>query len=458
MRVHKVVLVVVLMGILLACGNKKSRLSGAPIEVSGIQREYVPEKPFGMTEIEGGSFSIGTPNDDMTEPRDYTPTVLVPSFFMDEAEINNEQYREFVNWVRDSIARELLALKVQELGADNLSEGIGQFAFQDKSDVESSSEYKQYMIKQYGEDFPDTYKINWDVKLFWDFKKYPDQYYAQVMDSFYLHPSKWVMGKPKLDVKKFKYRYTIPQRDLPLNNSTSSDTFLNFEPFISEEVIGVYPDTTVWIKDSHYFYSEPMHYNYFWHPAYSEYPVVGVNWHQANAFCAWRTQNRNNSNVSGVKQVIPQYRLPTEIEWEYAAKAGEGELDSIIYPWGTNQLTDDGRFLANFKLRRDKKGLYTVHVRAYKPNRKNLYNMAGNVAEWTLTSYNDRESFTPSVNPNINDKTDERKVIKGGSWKDVASYLKITSRDSEYANIARSFIGFRTVQDYPKNFSKEDFE
>lgn len=423
-------------------------------EVTGIRgKKFKVERPFGMTYIKGGTFTIGTADHGMIELGDFNPRMVsVSSFFMDEAEITNGQYMQFVRWVRDSIARDALARKVQQLGADSPSEGIGQFAHRNISDAESLTEYQQYMIEQYGEDFPGIFQINWDAPLTWNFNSYPDQHYAQVMDSLYIHPSKWIAGVPKLDVKKFKYRYTSTQRKNPSQDAGVSDSFLNFEPFISEKVIEVYPDTTVWIKDFYYSYNDPMHNNYFWHPAYIDYPVVGVNWHQANAFCVWRTQYKNSYKLSRGEEVGPRFRLPTEVEWEYAANGG---TQTGIYPWGTNDLTDRrNRFLANFKPDRGDyaadHALYTVDVKSYKPNGYNLYNMAGNVAEWTSTPYvwNNVE-YIPSLNPNINETTDDRKVIKGGSWKDVGYYLRISSRDFEYAQSAKSFIGFRTVQDAP---------
>ena len=63
---------------------------------------------------------------------------------------------------------------------------------------------------------------------------------------------------------------------------------------LSKEQEPIYPDTTVWIRDFEYSYNEPMHNDYFWHDAYSEYPVVGVNWQQAKAFCHWRTKMKND--------------------------------------------------------------------------------------------------------------------------------------------------------------------
>jgi len=78
-----------------------------------------------------------------------------------------------------------------------------------------------------------------------------------------------------------------------------------------------------------------------------------------------------------------------------------------------------------------------------------LYNMAGNVSEWVMSSYDPSSyEYSSTINPNVNDEENERKVVRGGSWKDVAYFLQVSSRDYEYADSARSYIGFRTVQDY----------
>ena len=93
--------------------------------------------------------------------------------------------------------------------------------------------------------------------------------------------------------------------------------------------------------------------------------------------------------------------------------------------------------------------LYTVEAKSFEPNDFNLYNMAGNVSEWTDSSYDaGAYEFVSSMNPNVSDKANQRKVIRGGSWKDVGFFLQVSTRDFEYADSARSYIGFRTVQDY----------
>jgi gliding motility-associated lipoprotein GldK len=193
-----------------------------------------------------------------------------------------------------------------------------------------------------------------------------------------------------------------------------------------------------------------MHQDYFFHPAYQDYPVVGVNWNQAQAFCNWRTKNKNDKMRDKKSFVsVPGFRLPTEAEWEYAARGG---LEFSKYPWGgPNTISDRGCFLANFKPVRGNYAvdgaLYTVEVQSFNANDYGLYNMSGNVAEWTNTSFNTTSYYMGStMNSNVEDRNNKRKIIRGGSWKDVAYFLEVSTRDFEYGDTARSYIGFRTVQ------------
>jgi sulfatase modifying factor 1 len=231
----------------------------------------------------------------------------------------------------------------------------------------------------------------------------------------------------------------------------ANDRSLSRSDVIRKEAVKIYPDTTVWIRDFEYSYNEPMHNDYFWHQAYGDYPVVGISWEQAKAFCQWRTLYKNSSQKSKGKEFVNSFRLPSEAEWEYAARGG---LDGATFPWGGPYAKNDrGCFMANFKPLRGNyaadQALYTVEADAYEPNDYNLYNMAGNVAEWTMSSYHSSSyEFSSTINPNVNDESYNRKVVRGGSWKDVAYYLQVSSRDYEVDTIQRSYIGFRTVQDY----------
>lgn len=229
------------------------------------------------------------------------------------------------------------------------------------------------------------------------------------------------------------------------------------------------PDTLVW-RDK-LAYNEPLVEMYLRHPAYHDYPVVGVTWVQANNYCSWRTdrvnelllieqgilewdpdqRNENNFNTEAylagqyeglVKEgkenldptgtdirrvriedgiLLPRYRLPTEAEWEYAALGLIGNtlyervVERRTYPWNGQVLrTDDrkyyGSFIANFKRGRgDYMGVagnlndgadIPAPVGSYWPNDYNLYNMGGNVSEWTLDvyrplSYQDVSDYSP---------------------------------------------------------------
>jgi len=454
--------------LLIGCGKISDK--GELIGAKGAK--WHPEKPYGMTLVPGGSFIMGKSDADVANVGDAsTKTVTVRSFYMDETEITNREYRQFVEWVKDSTMRVRLAILADESGikpgagaANGKGKGkssgsIGDFAFNDQ-DPDKMTAYDKYMYDNYysiGTD-DDPYagrKLNRKVKLIKDTKLYPDEYYTEVMDSMYLPLEASYNGLRTIDVDKLKFRYSWMDIQAAAKAKVGKR-----KDFIRTEQVKVYPDTTTWIKDFEYSYNEPMHNDYFWHKAYGDYPVVGVNWKQAKAFCAWRTLNKNTwikSQKKGRDQ-INNFRLPTEAEWEYAARGG---LESATYPWGGPYTKNDrGCFLANFKPMRGDyaadQALYTVEAKSYEPNGYNLYNMAGNVAEWTESSYDPNAyEYVSSMNPNNTDTSNKRKVVRGGSWKDVAYFLQVSTRTFEYADSARSFIGFRTVQDYMGTQSTE---
>jgi len=426
--------------------------SGDRGELVGVKgKKWLPEKPYGMTLIPGGAFVMGKSGDDFVSVNDApTKTVTVRSFYMDETEITNSEYRQFVEWVRDSTVRLRLAILADELGETpgDGDAGIGDFAFLDNEDEEKTP-YDQYMEDNYygmGDDFYEGRKINNNIDLIWDTAEYPDEYYVEVMDSMYLPMEESYNGQRTLDVSKLNFQYSY--MDI---GAAAQDKSKQRKDFIKKESLNIYPDTTVWIRDFNYSYNEPMHNDYFWHQAYGDYPVVGVTWKQAKAFAAWRTLYKNSNQKKRDREFVNSFRLPSEAEWEYAARGG---IQGGDFPWGGPYTKNDrGCFLANFKpLRGDyaaDQALYTVEANSYEPNDYNLYNMAGNVAEWVDSSYEAASyDYNSTMNPLVNDPTNQRKVTRGGSWKDVAYFLEVSSRNYEYADSARSYIGFRTVQDY----------
>jgi sulfatase modifying factor 1 len=435
--------------LLIGCGNKRGELVGVK------QKKWFPEKPFGMTLVEGGAYIMGKADDDMAQLQNaQAKTVTVRSFYMDETEITNSEYRQFVYWVRDSIALQMLATKADENKEEGVTDGIAAYAFAD-ADTSDISEFQKYMRENYYDGNEESWAnrpLNWDEDIEWSTEDYVDQAYVEVMDSLYLPPEVWYNGEMKLDVNKLKYRYRwFDAEQASLDRKQNPELRGRSNYIYEEDDLEIYPDTTVWIKDFNYSYNEPMHNDYFSHPAYQDYPVVGVSWDQAVAFCVWRTSYKNSYQKASNKPLVNYFRLPTEAEWEYAARGG---IPSGIYPWGSPYLLNDrGCFLANFKpLRGDyssDQAMYTVEARSYLANDYNLYNMAGNVAEWTGSSYDPGAyEYVSSLNPNLSLSNEKRKVVRGGSWKDVAYFLRVSSRDYEYRDTARSYIGFRTVQDY----------
>lgn len=229
------------------------------------------------------------------------------------------------------------------------------------------------------------------------------------------------------------------------------------EDYVMKEL---YPDTMVWVKDFTHHMGDPMMEYYYMHPAFDEYPVVGVDWEAAKYFCEWRTEFMNTWRTDNGMFENPRFRLPSEAEWEYAARGGR---DMAKYPWGNPYVRNaKGCMLANFKPGRgnyyDDGFMYTSPVAAYFSNDYGLYDMAGNVSEWCEDAFN--PSSVPVVwdlNPTYFDEKEPRKVIRGGSWKDIAYYLETGTRTFEYKDTTKSYVGFRCVMTYLGRSSGAEF-
>ena len=157
---------------------------------------------------------------------------------------------------------------------------------------------------------------------------------------------------------------------------------------------------------------------YFSSPSYDNYPVVGSQLEAGQCFLYLENQLPESGSGQSGQPIVQDYRLPIEAEWEYAAR---GNLDHSMYPWGGVYLRNKlGCFIANFKPLRgnytDDGSMYPARVGYYGvPNEYGLYDMAGNVAEWTITAYDPSAYvFSHDMNPyyNYNAKPDDPPVMK----------------------------------------------
>lgn len=424
--------------LLYGCGSSEKG------EVIGVQNrpDFEDLDLNGMVFINQGNYTMGAGAQNEVYGTEEQPrTMQVSSFFMDETEITNNEYRQFVYWVLDSIARR----KLGEAGIEG------------------------YLIEEddYGEPI-DPPMLDYSEDIEWDEQEtreaLEDLYYAE-KDRFYrrrvVDPSKlnyeyyWIdysdaARKEKAANVKDEYEGTMfASRPKGLNNRSN---------FIKKEVVNVYPDTLCWVHDYTYSMNEEFTRQYFTSVAYDNYPVVGISWIQAKAFCVWRSNFLNNYLESINYQQMNEFRLPTESEWEYAARGG---IAGEAYPWGGPYVRNpNGCFLANYEPLKgaydDDGGVKTLMVGHYAPNDYGLYDMAGNVAEWCLDTYNEStytvaSALSPYYNysaSNDDPQAMKRKVVRGGSWKDQKYFIQVQTRTYEFQDTSKSYIGFRCIQQY----------
>jgi formylglycine-generating enzyme required for sulfatase activity len=193
----------------------------------------------------------------------------------------------------------------------------------------------------------------------------------------------------------------------------------------SEELL---PDSTAWRESA----SRADWSTYFYGSTYDDYPVVAITWEEAGQYCEYDGK-----------------RLPTEAEWEYAARSGRV---GGIYPWaGFSPQDGFGRWLANFNPGRQGQAAdgyaFTAPVGSYPPSRWGLHDMAGNVAEWVEDAYTPTYSQLSDLDPVHRDETETRHVIRGGSWSSNAFRIGVGFRDYQEKAEASPRIGVRCAAD-----------
>ncbi|HOZ30999.1 MAG TPA: SUMF1/EgtB/PvdO family nonheme iron enzyme, partial [Bacteroidales bacterium] len=410
--------------------------------------------------------------------------VTVSSFYLSDHEVTNGEYREFTNWVRDSVCLSFLA----------------------KTD---NSFYLN----------PANKTLNWEKRD----EIFSEQNLKKLAPLFYA------------ENEIFNNTIEFNQNNTVYITISDRDTFS----------VAIYPDTLCWVKNSLFSFLEDMTNVYFCHPAYSDYPVVGVSYYQALAYCDWRSKMLNYAVFKTINnnQAL-RFRLPTEAEWEYAANYFLPDIQYNLYnfPWASEYLIDEnGNYLANFGAIFDQNSMLlksyyemntskksgknkvinwefylTSPVKLFPPNDKGLYDMAGNVAEWVMDIYipssfrefsvmdtltnnkflvqdpslydsnlfyiteedNESEALKKLVDYhylyNIEEKMDtvngrnywltraraeihnakvvkanpKARIIKGGSWNSGPAYLQCGSREIISDTKNSSHVGFRVCMTY----------
>jgi formylglycine-generating enzyme required for sulfatase activity len=536
--------------------KKNSRTSPA------VPRPVIPynhptlNAPPGMVYIRGGSTSIRY--DQSSTDTNSTRKVSLTSFFIDKTEVTNEQYRQFINWVIDSIAvvnylkddKYFIEQKEGESNGSSSSSAGSTTAVLDTA--AKPTDTSKIAVASTPVPPADTLgtvhkRIDWTKvshDRIWDTK------------------NEETRGKlaPLLDennnIKKDAYNFTYTF--LKMVNSKKDTKTATYKTV----PVNVYPDENVWATDLTNSQVDMYVENYFKAPPFNDYPVVGVNWVQANAYCYWRTICATGyyNMPSYMKYYHLTYQLPSEAQWVYAAQGfydligapdsvldtvGTGTLvtsDSTMTPHPDSMLTginapavatapakpkvdsakeaakaeriaerkaakrgnyyiadylkvnlvkyggkysnkykagynpetdgppvdstpihkDPNGMLENFK---QEEGDYwedgaalTTPVLSFAPNEFGLYNMEGNVSEWTMDAYSPSVfAFVSDLNPVLlydADSTDadamKRKVVRGGSFMSNAKSLTPFYRDLELQNVAHCFIGFRCVMQAPE--------
>lgn len=397
----------------------------------------------GMVFVSQGNYTMGAGTQNVTYGNATTTQprkMQIESFFMDETEITNNEYRQFVVAVSDSVARRILG----EAGIDGMlieedayGEPLDPPVLNRKAKVDySDADVRQALIDG------GYYIVDLNHRRSIDASKMNYEYY-------YID---YVAAAQKENGVATKSEYrgsSFGVRPKGLNNRSSQ---------IQREYVNIYPDTLCWVHDYAYSMNEDFTRNYFSSSAYDNYPVVGVSWRQAKAFCVWRSNMLNQYLESIDYTRLNDFRLPTESEWEYAARGG---IASQSYPWGGPYVRNpNGCFLANYEPLKgaydDDGGVKTLMVGHYAPNDFGLYDMSGNVSEWCLDAYNEStyqvaNAMTPYYNYDAKDDDPlamKRKVVRGGSWKDQKYFIQVQTRTYEFMDTAKCYIGFRCVQPY----------
>lgn len=453
--------------LLAACASRPRSTSGGELVGASLASWQEPS-PYGMVLIPRGSIVLGhTQADSLWGFPAESKAISVDAFWMDRTEITNAQYRQFVYFVRDSIIRERLAdpayggnpdYKITTDKYDNPIEPHLDWSRPIPNQKRATEEELNAINSVYYTN-PVTHERGLDPsQMVYRYQRY-DYHAAALYRSQMLalrNPSLTPAELEALELPTIAKDTAYIDDNGRIVRQTLTRRLASEYDFLNTYIVAIYPDEACWVRDYPNSTNAEYAHLYFNHPGYDNYPVVGVSWEQAQAFCAWRSASfRQGLNIPE-GMILEDFRLPTEAEWEYAARVGDSNRR---YPWSAQDLqSDKGCYLGNFK---PGEGDYTAdghlitsQVGSFSPNDFGLFDMAGNVAEWTesaysASSYKDVDDINPELDYHADLRDPEilrRKVVRGGSWKDVVRFIQSATRSYESQGKARSYIGFRCVR------------
>ncbi|WP_207426280.1 SUMF1/EgtB/PvdO family nonheme iron enzyme [Pedobacter sp. SYSU D00535] len=361
-----------------------------------------------------------------------TRKVSLSPFFMDATEVTNFQYREFVNWVADSIAVTDI-LKDEKYFVKQKGRTRGKKGAQDLGAA---------AVKQI-----DWEKIRGRGKTaLWQSSNSDIQSKLIAAKLIVEEGGKYILNK---ELVKYSYYFR------PVSGPNTGK--------YTKESVSIIPETGVWVNDFPNSQMEIMAENYYNTKSFNHHPVVGVNWKQARAYCNWRGKAQADliKKNNYLRDYNLTYNLPTEAQWQYAASgiSRPEKTDSLrnALVTYTDKKSKKEQILVNFKQEEGEYAIdgstFTLPVKTYAPNAFGLYNMGGNVSEWTLDAFSPSAlEFVHDLNPVLQYDADDtapvamkRKVVRGGSWKDSGKLLDYVTRNYEQQDATHSYIGFRCV-------------
>ena len=250
-------------------------------------------------------------------------------YYIKKTEVTNGEYRQFVNWVKDSISRDLIYNKLKS--DDEAAEYL---VLETKNTDEGGLEWIEYDPSDRFRN-RELFNLNWDKEI-----DYQNEEIRKIIDEYFYPQNHTRFYKRKeLDARKLKYRYNWINDGI--QNLSFQQSAEKRPTKLIDEVTNIYPDTTVWVRDFFQLSNNPLTNMYFWHPAYDNYPVVGLNYEQIQAFLHWKSMMIQKELSGKNKSYRVTCKLPNEVQWDMVSTMKKEKRKLVIYPEEYQYTSDD---------------------------------------------------------------------------------------------------------------------